>query len=423
LLGLVVLVLAFIACQTENPTDLLPTEEKEPLATPSVSVKSLPGKIIRDAFIVQLKQDLPELAETVTPRSERPIAPGSSSMRQTPVQSINLAQKILQENNLPESRIDKVYGIPGSKGFSITASNNEIAKLKKDPRIEFIEPDRTVALGLNPGTKDRLIPSDDGPATQALTYGVSRVGGAKEMSSTYYWAWIMDSGIDLDHEDLNVQTTFARSFLDQDPSFDDEFGHGTHVAGIIAAKDNGIGIVGVAAGAPVVPIRVLDENGEGKVSDLIDALNYIGRYTLPGDVVNMSIGSEKSEALDAAVEALKNSYGVSIVISAGNSGKETKDYSPANLAENNIYVVGAINENDAFSSFSNYGANVSYVAPGEKIYSTYKDNQYASISGTSMAAPHLAAIILIKNQSGYSMTNAGSISLPSGNQANVPKWE
>src|SRR5678815_3248042 len=106
-------------------------------------------------------------------------------------------------------------------------------------------------------------------------------------------AWIIDSGIDFDHPDLNVDVKRSKSFLTGNTSADDENGHGTHVAGIIGAKNNNFGVLGVASGANLVSLRVLDKDGNGTLSSIIQALAYVNANGKAGDVVNMSIGEDK----------------------------------------------------------------------------------------------------------------------------------
>jgi subtilisin family serine protease len=412
--------LSLTACEVDQPFGLV-SQQAETISSPVVQSRA--GEIIPNAYIVQFKQDLPELAEMRVTSTERP-APETHQLRQANSKSQTLTRQLMANIELPEARVQKVFDLPGSKGFSIKATDQEVSRLKKDPRVAHVEPDRIISLGLTPiaFSKSRLIPADDGPASQALTYGVQRVGGTKNMSGSNKVAWIVDSGIDTDHQDLNVQTALGKDYTGSN-SLEDGLGHGTHIAGIIGALDNGIGVVGVAAGITLVPIRVLDDNGEGTVSGLIEALCYIGEYASWGDVVNLSVGAEKSIALDDAVKALRNCSGVRIVIAAGNEAASTSNCSPAGIDEYKIYVAGAIDENDAFCSFSNYGSNVDYLLPGANIYSTYKNNQYTSLSGTSMAAPFLAGLLLIDGLGwDYDIEDDGWASTPGGSKP-IAKWE
>ena len=136
-------------------------------------------------------------------------------------------------------------------------------------------------------------------AEQTVSWGATRIGTGDGLA-TNRTAWIIDSGIQLNHPDLYVDVARSRSFIASSKSPADEFGHGTQVAGIIGAKNNEFGVVGVAAGARLVSLRVMDANGAGSVSAVISALNYVAANGTPGDVANLSLGSNPSEALDRA---------------------------------------------------------------------------------------------------------------------------
>ncbi|MBT8318937.1 MAG: S8 family serine peptidase, partial [Gramella sp.] len=221
-------------------------------------------------------------------------------------------------------------------------------------------------------------------------------------------------GIDLDHEDLNVDASrgFNAFTSGKDGrSLDDGNGHGTHVAGTIAALDNNVGVIGVAAGATVVPVKVLDSRGSGSYSGVVAGVDFIGANGSNGDVANMSLGGPVSEALDDAVKAASAS-GVKFVLAAGNESDDANNHSPARVNGANIYTISAVDINDNFASFSNYGnPPVDYAAPGVAIKSTWKGGGYNTISGTSMASPHAAGVLLLGNASTSGTANGD----PDGN--------
>ena len=210
-------------------------------------------------------------------------------------------------------------------------------------------------------------------------------------------AWIIDSGIDFGHPDLTVDSIRSKSFLPGVTSADDENGHGTHVAGIIGAKNNNFGVLGIASGATLISLRVLDKEGNGTLSGIVQALAYASANAKPGDVVNLSLGEdEASDILDQQVQATA-AKGIFVTIAAGNDGKLANIYSPGRANGENIFTVSAVDSLDNFASFSNYGNDVvDFAAPGVRILSTYKDGLYAKMSGTSMAAPHLAGLLLLE---------------------------
>ena len=275
----------------------------------------------------------------------------------------------------------------GSGGFIAKLSAMEAQNLRSDEDVAIVEQDRIIKLGsCFTVAEPRLI-----------TWNIDRVGYGDGTGLT---AWIIDSGIDFNHPDLNVDKTRSKSFLAGTTSADDENGHGTHVAGIIGGKNNTFGVLGVASGATLVSLRVLDKDGEGLLSSIVQALAYINDNGSAGDVVNMSVGNDEggSPSLDQQVQNTA-ARGIYIAIAAGNDHELANKYSPARVNGSNIYTVSAIDSLDNFASFSNYGNDaVDYACPGVRILSTYKGSKYAYMSGTSMAAPHMAGLLLLKGR-------------------------
>ncbi|MCK9641437.1 MAG: S8 family serine peptidase [Prolixibacteraceae bacterium] len=230
-------------------------------------------------------------------------------------------------------------------------------------------------------------------STEIIPWGVECVGGG--IAAPDKTAWIIDSGIDLTHPDLNVDLTRSISFVKGSSSPTDEFGHGTHVAGVIGAiKGNGIGVVGVAAGAKLVSVRVMNKEGNGTIAAMVAGIEYVGANGKPGDVANISFEAGSSLGIDNAVIAASNK-GIRFVIAAGNNATIVSN-SPARVNGDNIYTVSAMDKNNLFANFSNYGKSaVDYCAPGVEIYSTGLAGTYSSLNGTSMAAPHVAGLLLI----------------------------
>lgn len=284
------------------------------------------------------------------------------------------------------------------KGFAVRlpavsgGAASVTARLRShNPNIRSCERDGTVRAAAVP-TVGRPVTG----ATQSTPWGVTRVGGAGDASGSNARAWIIDSGIDLTHPDLNVDAADGISFLTSDSSINDTYGHGTHVAGIVGAKNNSIGVVGVAAGAKVVPVRVLDGTGTGPDSGVIAALEYVAVHAVPGDVANLSlIADAVSDTMDQAVLKL-GGLGVPVIIAAGNNSADASNYSPGHTNGPNVYTVSAFGSRDTWASFSNYGSAIDWSEPGVNVTSTYKNGGYVTLSGTSMAAPHLAGILLLQ---------------------------
>ncbi len=301
-----------------------------------------------------------------------------------------VATNILAELKL-EKNVSITYGYSKAiKGFAADMSAEDAARLAADPRIAYVEQDQVATIvGGPPG-------GGGGGGGQTTPWGITRIGGSVNYSGSGR-AWIIDSGIDLDHPDLNVDVANSACFLNNCSDPDDQNGHGSHVAGTVAAINNSVGVVGVAAGAPVVAVRVLDRRGSGSYSGVIAGVDYVTANAANGDVANMSLGGPVSSALDSAVVALGQS-GVMVALAAGNESTNANNSSPARANGPNIYTVSAMSNGDNWASFSNYGnPPVDYCAPGVSIYSTYKGGGYTSLSGTSMAAPHVAGILLLGN--------------------------
>lgn len=280
-------------------------------------------------------------------------------------------------------------------GFAAEMSAEQAAGLRKDDRVRFVEQDQVMGIPAvimgKPGGG-----GGGGTTTQTTPWGITRVGGSA--SGVGQTAWIIDTGIDLDHQDLTVNTSAARVFGirgTDGSTADDGNGHGTHVAGIIAAKNNTRGTIGVAAGATVVPVKVLSKSGTGSNSGVIAGVDYVAGAAADGEVANMSLGGSISTALDEAV-ADAGEAGVLMVLAAGNETDDANDHSPARVNGTNIYTVSATDINDNFASWSNYGnPPVDFAAPGVSILSLWKGNTTNTISGTSMAAPHVAGILTL----------------------------
>ena len=282
------------------------------------------------------------------------------------------------------------------KGVPIQA----LRALQKNPNISYVEEDRIISLapppGKGPGSGGGDV-GDGGSTTQETPWGIVRVGGNRDVTSSNRTAWVIDTGVDLDHEDLNVDRARSVSFLTrgkESKNANDENGHGSHVAGIIAAKDNQSGVVGVAAGATIVALKVLDKTGTGSLSGILAAVDHVVAEGKSGDVVNMSLGGGYSQSLNDAVKFAAGK-GLKLVLAAGNDRTDASSVSPASTDGTNIYTVSAMDSNDVFASFSNYGKSVDFAAPGVDIFSTWKDGGYNTISGTSMAAPHVAGILML----------------------------
>jgi subtilisin len=312
----------------------------------------------------------------------------------------NAVTTMLSRYLIPESQQVATLNYIHS-GFVARLTSNQVLALKQDQEVELVEQDRIIAM--DQGCYEIVSPS-------TVQWGVRRTGSD---DGTGKRVWIIDTGVDIDHPDLNVDTVLSKSFVSNETSVEDDNGHGTHVAGIIGALNNSFGVVGVAAGTKIIALKALDGDGQGSTSQIIMALNYVGQNAKSGEVVNMSLGSDTiSAALDNAVLTLAQK-GILFAIAAGNESEKADLSSPGRVNHPNVFTVSAIDSLGNFASFSNFGNDVvDLAAPGVSIVSTYSKGRYARLSGTSMAAPHVAGILVMKGTN--IRTNGFALNDPDG---------
>jgi subtilisin family serine protease len=262
-------------------------------------------------------------------------------------------------------------------GYAAVIPNDRVAALRVDQNVSYVVADGVAQ------TQDQTIP-----------WGISKVGadisstkaGDHTGSITNVDAYVIDTGIDRSHPDLNVVE--FKQYASGPPR--DCNGHGSHVAGTIGARDDTVGVVGVAPGIRLHAVKVLNCAGSGSWSDVISGINYVAGTSTRPAVANMSLGGPQNAAVDQAVRtAVAN--GVFFAVAAGNDGADACGHSPAAAGTTSgVDTVAATDSSDAEASWSNFGSCVDIWAPGVSIYSTYKSGSYATLSGTSMATPHVA---------------------------------
>ncbi|HSK02019.1 MAG TPA: S8 family peptidase [Kofleriaceae bacterium] len=273
-------------------------------------------------------------------------------------------------------RADRVYGA-ALAGFAARLDGAQLAALAADPDVLYVEPDG-IATAI----------------AQTLPWGINHVdadvsstlAGNGSGTITNVRAYIIDTGIDTAHPDLTVaaHVNFAGG-----PNKDCN-GHGTHVAGTVAAKDNASDVVGVAPGATLYGVKVLSCSGSGSYSGVISGIDWVTANAIKPAVANMSLGGGASQAVDDAVRNSAAS-GVFYALAAGNEGADACNSSPARAGagtNNGIMTVGAIDSANKEASWSNYGACVDIWAPGVGVLSTKSGGGTTTYSGTSMASPH-----------------------------------
>jgi thermitase len=264
--------------------------------------------------------------------------------------------------------------------FKNASVESMMLKYKADPNVAYAEPNYYFHADWTPNdpyfsTQQWGPQKIQAPQAWDVTRGSSSVMIA-----------IVDTGVQYDHPDLSGKVYAGYDFVSNDWDPYDENGHGTHCAGIAAATtNNGVGIAGVAPNASILAVRVLDANGSGTLDNVASGIDYAA--DAGAQVISLSLGSTSgSTTLQNAVDYAWN-HGSVVVAAAGNSSSSAPNY-PAYYS--NAIAVASTTSSDTLSSFSNYGSWVDVAAPGSSIFSTYPYDTYATLSGTSMATPHVA---------------------------------
>lgn len=370
-LNAAILLFGIAACQSDQDTAI------GPAADCLVRTSVLNGQLIEGSYIVTYQP-----TATVT----LPNAPNARVATLGEGVSLATTQKLLRQYSI-ESQSVTILGTGAETTFSAQFTPTDLARLQQDPSVVSVEQDRIMSI----------CNCVDVAAPSTLSWNIGQTGFGRGDLQSGKTVWVIDTGIDLDHPDLKVDRDRSVSFL-AGKTPDDESGHGTHVAGIIGALNNGFGVTGVASGATLVSLRVLDQEGDGKVSTILQAINHVYRNGQSGDVVNLSLGGEGiSAALERAIRQTAD-RGILFAIAAGNEKVLVANLSPARVDHANVFTVSAMDRTEQFASFSNYGPEVDFCAYGVRIPSTYKDGKYATLSGTSMATPHVAGLLLIRGR-------------------------
>ena len=309
--------------------------------------------------------------------------------------------------NLTVTNADKIQKIRFAKGDVL----DFVDELNEHPLVEFAEPNYIY--------KASLVPTDAFFDDQWYLENTGQNGGTVDVDIDATDAWditvgdssviiaVIDSGADLDHPDLmnkylrdGGQNIIGFDYANDDSIPEDDNGHGTHVSGIVGAEmNNNIGVVGACPACLIMPIKSLDSEGSGFVSDIIEGMNFA--LSNGADVINLSLGGgQASQSLQTVVDTAEN-QGVVITAAAGNDNVDTVFY-PAGY--DTVISVASSDRDDEKSSFSNYGSSINITAPGSAISSTYLNGGYAIINGTSMAAPVVAGSV------GLLMSNNPSLS-------------
>lgn len=320
------------------------------------------GTPIQGQYIVVLKDEVAALGDEMSTASRPSIA--------------TVAQAMARQHG---ARVRQHFN-HALRGFVVQANGQALQRLLADDRVAYVEEDGIVSID----------------ATQSnATWGIDRVDQRDlPLSGTYTYnttasnvnAYIIDTGVLASHSEFGGRVQSGYTAISDGRGTSDCNGHGTHVAGTVAGATYGI-----AKGAKIYPVRVLGCNGSGSNSGVIAGMDWVAQNHVKPAVANMSLGGGASQATDDAVARMTNA-GVVVVVAAGNDNSNACNYSPARAPS--AITVGSTTNTDARSSFSNYGSCLDIFAPGSNITSAWYTSNTATntISGTSMASPHVAGV-------------------------------
>jgi thermitase len=354
--------------------------------------------LVISIFLTTAVYGAPLSADEGSPLANAPYVPGQivvkfkEGLRSAYVAQMHASQGATVVAEIPQIGV-QVLSVPEEKLGAL------IAAYQADPRVEYAEPDYIAQPAYEPNDP---------------YYGDGTQWGPQKIQAPLAWNLstgdpnvviaIIDSGVDPDHPDLTGKLVTGHNFLDGSSDTTDDYGHGTHVAGIAAAAtDNGAGIAGVAFDSKIMPLKVYNKYTSPLYSRIANAMIYAadnGAKVISVSLGNYSFSSNLQSAVNYAWSA-----GCVLVGSAGNNNSSDPFY-PA--AFENVIGVSATDQSDTKASFSNYGSYISVAAPGVSIYSTYWNGSstYVNMSGTSMAAPHVAGLVALLFAQDGSRSNA-----------------
>lgn len=346
-----------------------------------------PDKAIEGQYIVLLRnQQNSQLSLNSFSQSVNQLSNLSSAERKVTinVMSLDIASKV-------RGKVLRQYS-NGVKGFVLKMDPSKLSSLRKDPRVLMIEQDQMMSVSVTQNNAtwglDR-IDQTDLPLNNDYNY---------ELDGSGVNAYVIDTGVLISHGDFGGRAVSGWDFVDNDGDASDCNGHGTHVAGTVGSTT-----WGVAKNVNITAVRVLGCNGSGTNSGVIGGIDWVTANAVFPAVANMSLGGGNSAILDAAVQNAIDA-GITFAVAAGNSNINACSGSPNRLPA--AITVASSTSNDARSSFSNWGSCIDIFAPGSDITSTWSNGGINTISGTSMASPHVAGAIALYLQAHPNSTPA-----------------
>ncbi len=390
-----------------SPPERLPHGRSTPTAARRV-FKLMVLVVLTSAAVLLAPYAGAEPRDGSRPSEQAPVdsagesAPGEFLVKFKPGTPNHVRENVVREHGGRKFRhvrgIDvEAIEVEALKGTANAAASDAVLQaLRGNPNVEFVEPNylRTIAMTPNDPLLSQQWAWDRIDAFEAWDLVQ---GSASTVIA------IVDSGVDRTHPDLDAKIVAGYDFVEKDTEPDDGHGHGTHVAGTAAAEtSNGVGIAGMCPGCSLMPVRALGNNGSGKVSDVISGIDYA--VANGAKVINLSLTSAAfSESEEEAIDRAWN-RGVFVACAAGNASTSKPTY-PAALPS--CFSVASTDPPDVRSSFSNYGSWVDVAAPGRGIYSSWIGGVYNTISGTSMATPHVAGLAGLLASQGHNNAEIG----------------
>lgn len=367
---------------TESPTATV----VETTAVPPTAAPSATGEVLLPTLTNTPEPTLAD-TETASPTPTVTLRPDKTVRLLVGRESMPLLKSF--SFNLPWERSCKLATELAKIGVVVAdipagELDTTLDALENDPNVEYVEQ-------LGEVEAMELIPDDPGYIYQTdMSQIRAPQGWELSTGSNDVTIAIIDSGVDATHPDFRGKIQGGCDFINQDNDASDDNGHGTHVAGIAAAiGDDGIGIAGVAWGAEVLPVKVLDRNGDGDYASVAAGIIWAADHG--AQIINLSLGGQSgNRTLKAAIDYAVNK-GVLVVAAAGNDGYSNIRF-PAGYES--VIAVGSITSNNERSVFSDYGSMLDVVAPGENVYSTVPGG-YERKSGTSMSAPYVSGLAAV----------------------------